>query len=322
MSLAAAERRHFQEEGWVMKPGVLDDVDLGPIRRGLHAAVDREAERARQEGLVDETFPDAPFDRRLALLAERWPDQVAGIMAPVNSGRFAGPEMFHTITHPRLLDVVEAFVGERIIGSSVYRVRPKLPRWERGEVPWHQDSGYFLPHCDNLLVLTCWIPLIDVSVENGCLWVVPRSHRNGVYRHYTGGHGGYLEIPGRVPGAEPIPVPMKRGDVLFLTNLTPHASFENHSDQVRWSLDLRYQGAEAPNNVGEEPAASTPERDPVTMACYPPEADFVIRDPEAPESECRTAEEFCAIREKFYETRAWMPGRGWTPLASRGTAGD
>ena len=186
MSVTPAERRQFQEEGWVMKPGVLDDAGLEPIRRGLHAAVDREAERARQEGLVDETFPAAPFDRRLALLAERFPDQVPRIMAPVNSGRFAGPELFHTITHPRLLDVVQGFLGERIIGSSVYRVRPKLPRWERGEVPWHQDSGYFLPHCDDLLVLTCWIPLIDVSVDNGCLWVVPRSHRNGVYRHYTG----------------------------------------------------------------------------------------------------------------------------------------
>ena len=66
------------------------------------------------------------------------------------------------------------------------------------------------------------------------------------------------------------------GDVLLLHNLTPHASFTNSSaDTVRWSLDLRYADHAAPNNVGEDPQSYTPERDPVTMACYPPEADFV-----------------------------------------------
>ena len=95
--------------------------------------------------------------------------------------------MFHTITHPRLLAVVEGFVGERIIGSSVYRVRPKLPRWERGEVPWHQDSGYFLPHCDDparphLLASPDRRQRGErLSVGGG-----PRSHRNGVYRTLHG----------------------------------------------------------------------------------------------------------------------------------------
>ena len=45
--------------------------------------------------------------------------------------------------------------------------------------------------------------------------------------------------------------------------------------RVRWSIDLRYQSTEVPNNVDEDPASYTPERDPVTMACYPPEADWL-----------------------------------------------
>jgi ectoine hydroxylase-related dioxygenase (phytanoyl-CoA dioxygenase family) len=186
-------------------------------------------------------------------------------------------------------------------------------------VPWHQDSGYFLAHCDDQLIVTCWIPLVDATLENGCLYVLPGRHREGIIRHYTGGHGGFLEIPEDVLGAEgAVPVEMKAGDVLFMTNLTPHASYENRTDQVRWSLDLRYQSVDVPSNVGEDPASYTPEREAVTMACYPPEADFVVRDTRHPKREVKSAAEFQALRARYEQARPYSPGRGWTPMAGRG----
>ena len=196
------------------------------------------------------------------------------------------PAMLDFLRHPPLLSCIERLVGPEIIGSSVYRIRPKLPRWDHGEVPWHQDSGYLLAHCDAYLIVTCWIPLVDATLDNGCLHVLPGVHRGGILRHYTGGHAGYLEVPdGVLPEVTPVALEMGAGDVLFMTNFTPHASFGNHSGQVRWSLDLRYQGTDAPTNIGEGPEDYTPEREPVTMACYPPEADFVIRDDRHPERE-------------------------------------
>ena len=318
MSLTRAERKQFDEDGYVVKRGVVPPADLTPIKAALAEVIDAQVERLAGEGTFDETFADAPFERRLALICERYPDSVWDVMGPIFSGRVTGPEIFHSLTHPGLLSSVESLVGPTIIGSSVYRVRPKLPSWDRGEVPWHQDSGYFLAHCDDMLVLTCWIPLIDVDEGNGCLFVIPGSHRDGIIRHYTGGHGGYLEIADDdLPGAKPVPLPMREGDVLFLTNLTAHASFENRTEDVRWSLDLRYQDDAVPNNIGEDPSDYTPERDPVTMACHPPEADFVIRDPQRPEREVRDASVFHEMRERFFAGRAYHPGRGWTPLHER-----
>jgi phytanoyl-CoA hydroxylase len=86
---------------------------------------------------------------------------------------------------------------------------------------------------------------------------------------------------------------------------------------VRWSLDLRYQGSNAPNNVDEAPSDATPERDPVTMACYPPEADFVIRDTQHPEREIRSAEAFNALRSRFNSAKVYSPGRGWKSLQEK-----
>ena len=321
MRLTKAELEQFKDEGYTTKAGVFTEADLQPIRDALNEIIEQEARRLQSDGKLENSFPDAPFGRRLALIWETAPDAALEMIRAImgrGGGGFSGPAMFQMLTHPPLLSCVESIIGPTIIGSSVYRIRPKLPNWERGEVPWHQDSGYFMPHCDSHLIVTCWVPLVDATLENGCLYVIPGVHRQGVIRHYTGGHGGYLEIPNEVfTNNAGVPIEMEAGSVLFLTNMTPHGSFYNKTDTVRWSVDLRYQGPEAPNNVGEMPEAYTPERDPVTMACYPPEADFVIRDPAHPEREVRSAEAFHRIRSRYETARPLMRGRGWTPLSER-----
>lgn len=320
MTTAAVEQ--FHSEGYVVQPGVYAAADLAPIREAIADLVEREANRLHGEGRLADPCADASFETRLVRINQTDSEAAREIYMNIlgkGGGGFSGPAMLTMLRHPALLSCIESLVGPDIVGSSVYRIRPKVPGWVHGEVPWHQDSGYFMPHCDQHLIVTCWIPLVDATLENGCLHVLPRHHQGGIIRHYTGGHGGFLEIPTDELGREikPVPLEMGAGDVLFMTNLTPHASFENRTDQVRWSLDLRYQNASAPNNVDEEPSAYTPERDPVTVACYPPEADFVIRDSKQPEREVHSAAEFAAIRRRYEESRPHFAGRGWTPLAER-----
>ena len=167
-------------------------------------------------------------------------------------GGHCGVEMYRVICHPKLLDVVESLTGPEIIGSSVYRIRPKVPGKVRGVVPWHQDSGYFMPLCDNYLVLTVWIPLVDATARNGCMQILPRAHRQGVSTHHTGGNAGFLVIEDQdlpLPPDRAITAECPLGGVVLMTNMTPHSSTPNESDIVRWSIDLRYQGSEVPNNV-------------------------------------------------------------------------
>jgi phytanoyl-CoA hydroxylase len=319
--LDKAELEQFAREGYAVKAQVFGAEDLAPIRAAMDEIVERAATDLHGEGRLSDTCAGEPFERRLAQIYLR--DEVAGreVYSRIlgrGGGGYNGPAMLGMLRHPPLLACIESLVGPDIIGSSVYRIRPKMPKWLHGEVPWHQDSGYLLSHCDQELIVTCWIPLVDATLANGCLYVLPQAHRQGVVCHYTGGHAGFLEIaPDDLPPSQPVPVEMKAGDVLFLTNLTPHASFENTTDQVRWSVDLRFQGAEAPNNVDEDPASYKPEREKVTMACYPPEADFVLKDTQDPGREVRKPEEFHRIRARYDEVRPSSPGRGWTPLAER-----
>ena len=322
MGLTTAECQQFHDLGYVVKEDIYSQADLQPLKDGLTAVIDQTCATLQEEGLLGaETFAAEPFETRLGALFKadvEVGERVTRTIMGHGGGGFKEQAILDFLRHPPLVSCIESLVGPDIIGSSVYRIRPKAPGYSRGAVPWHQDSGYFMPHCDGSLIVTCWIPLIDATIANGCLYVLPKSHRSGVYRHYTGGQGGYLEIAGEdLPAPEPVACPMRAGSVLFMTNLTPHASFENNTDIVRWSVDLRYQDAEIPNNIDEDPADFDPEREPVTMACWPGEGDFVIKDAQNPEREITDIAKFKEIRIRYEQTPVRNPGRGWTPFAER-----
>ena len=91
---------------------------------------------------------------------------------------------------------------------------------------------------------------------------------------------------------------MQRGDVLFLTKLTLHASHANNSDAVRWSLDLRY------NPIGQ----------PTGRGAFP---GFVARSRRQPETELRDPAEWAQLwYDARYRHRA-QQRRGLQPLERR-----
>jgi ectoine hydroxylase-related dioxygenase (phytanoyl-CoA dioxygenase family) len=151
------------------------------------------------------------------------------------------------------------------------------------------------------MMLTVWLPLVDANKERGCMWVMPGVQRNGILKHEGRVGKSYLVIPDtELPAVEPICAEVKKGGVLLLTNMTPHVSFDNTSDVVRWSMDLRYQSAALPTNAAitrlpEEVAAQDEMEYP--PACYPPEADFLVRSQQRPEQVVSDPTVFRAIRE-------------------------
>ncbi|MCJ8329685.1 MAG: phytanoyl-CoA dioxygenase family protein [Lentisphaeria bacterium] len=318
MAFTDDELKQYNDDGWVVKENIFTDSDMLPIKKAITDIISTATKDLMAEGKLDKDFADESFETRLAKICSYNPEAGDTVYAKImggGGGGFHGQEILDTFRHQALLDCIEQLVGKEIIASSVYRIRPKRPSHGHGEVPWHQDAGYIMPHCGKYLIVTCWIPLVDVNIENGCLYVVPGKH--DLLKHYSEGHAGFLEIPKDMLPEKPIHLDMKAGSVLFMTSMTPHASFENKTDRVRWSLDLRFQNPDVPNNIGESPADYAPGRDPVTMACFPPEADFVIQSPSNPESEVRDAATFAKFRENFENGHVHAPGHGWSKLAER-----
>lgn len=144
------------------------------------------------------------------------------------------------------------------------------------------------------------------------MWALPGVHRDeAVLTHVSRRGKSYLEIQDEAlpKGVEPVCLEVKKGGVVLLHNRTPHVSYENRSEVVRWSMDLRYQLASLPTNAvftrlphEMDPVKNLHIDGEVPWACYPPEADFLVASAARPDEVIRTPEAFAQLRESH------MPG--------------
>ena len=287
----------FAEEGYLVVKDLFTDRDLDPVIAEITEAIDRLSREFIRAGELSRSYAELDFGHRLAAINSETPNLASRLW---NVGTVL-PSFFELMRTPRLLDAVEQICGPEIIASSVYRLRPKVPGHKQSAVPWHQDSGYFEAYCDDAMVLTVWLPLVDATEENGCLWVLPRQHKGKVLLHQRPAGQPYLEIPSEaLPAGQAICCPVPKGGALLLSNRTPHASFDNRTDRVRWSMDLRYQSAALPTNAsisrlpGEVGYDGTQTDAPI--ACYPPEPDFLVRSRARPREVMTRREEFLKLR--------------------------
>ena len=287
MTLSNTQIQNFNDNGYLLVENALASEDLNPLIAEFEEIVNTGATQLHENGELDTPFETEGFDTRLAKITEQSPV----VFQKLFSGAHTGPALFKLLVNSKLLDIAESLVGPEIMCHPAYRVRPKLPEHDRTLVPWHQDAGYMEPACDAVMQLTIWIPLIDATVENGCLEVIPHAHRDGVFRHRRVKGRPYLDIPpDALPDVESVIVPVNFGSVLLFTNLTPHRSIPNVSNQVRWSVDARYQDASKPTG-------------------YQPEAGFLARSRKQPEGVVTSSAEFKRIRDEH------QPGPGpqrWT----------
>lgn len=298
-SLTPAQLDEFTRDGYTVVEELFTDDELQVVIDEISEDLDRRAKEAVAKGELSRDYSEFGFEHRLAYI-NRESAEIAKSMWDV---RVVLPSFFGLLTNSKLLDISEQLCGPELVASSVYRLRPKVPSHAWSPVPWHQDSGYFEAFCDKSMILTVWLPLVDATEENGCMWVIPGMHEGPVLTHHPDYKAQYLEIDEALfGGRKPVCVPVKKRGALLMTNRTPHASFENKSEMVRWSMDLRYQSAGLPTNAaftrlpGE---ADVTLDEAMPIACYPPEPDFLVRSAARPDEVMKTAEEFLALRRNY-----------------------
>ena len=145
--------------------------------------------------------------------------------------------MFAVQTHPAILDIVESLIGPEILAHPQFNIRPKLPNQDTSVVPWHQDLGYLQPDASETFMVNFWIPLVDATVENGCMEVIAGSHKVPLINHVTGlGPGRNFKgiVDEALPDGEQVQCPVPLGSVLLIQHKTIHRSVPNHSDHIRW----------------------------------------------------------------------------------------
>lgn len=168
----------------------------------------------------------------------------------VHFPHWVSPVVAEMVRHRSVCQILGEITGAHIpfwdgrvkcMQSMLFAKPPGLP----GQA-WHQDERY-IPTRDRSLV-GVWIALDDADAENGCLSVLPRSHRPGRL-HPLRAHGCPDEFdPGEeAHGFDPageVLVPVSAGDVIFFNGYLLHRSRRNRSaERPRRSLVNHYCSA-------------------------------------------------------------------------------
>ena len=320
-TLTAKELDHFNSEGYVVVDNVISESEiLTPLEAEYSDVLDRLAKELFENGEISSTYSDLLFSERLTkIYAEggKHHNRYFDFSLPqegvtLNTPMWHGPAVFNTLTAPSLLDAVESIIGPEVYSNPVQHVRMKPPdhlqpktdsgRAQLAATAWHQDLGVVTAEADNTEMLTAWLPVWDANEVDGCIHLVPWSHQEGLNFHCGGPNATIQEL--HIPDDEfrvedAVPVPVKRGSVLFMHRLTCHGSLPNKSDRVRFSLDLRY------NPIGQ----------PTGRGAFP---GFVARSKAHPETELNDANEWA---ESWIRTRSHL-AESENPVYSRWNANN
>jgi len=135
---------------------------------------------------------------------------------------------------------------QQLIGINIKGVTSQLTFKMMGNIKtfgWHQDNGYGeLSPYNAISTLTA---LEDVDEDNGCLRLIPGSHKEGqIDVKKIKSEGQTIELD--IDDALGVPMPMRAGDTLIFDCAMLHQSQGNHSKtRHRRILFLRYADADA-----------------------------------------------------------------------------
>ena len=140
-------------------------------------------------------------------------------------------------------------VATQVIGPNIKAATSQLTFKMRGNTQtftWHQDNSY--GELDPYNAISCLTALDDADADNGCLWLIPGSHRQGQHSDPRSeeeqANRETIELP--VDEASAIPLEMRAGDCLFFHCHMLHKSDGNRSaDRDRRILFMRYADADA-----------------------------------------------------------------------------
>jgi len=156
------------------------------------------------------------------------------------------PVMRSFIDRPAMAQALTALIGPNVkcMQSMLFIKAAGKP----GQA-WHQDE-FFIPTRDRSLA-GGWIAMDDATVENGCLWAIPGSHRRGVL-YPMEPHGDFRFDCAKEARSFPFdesdeaPLEMKAGSMVFFNGYLLHRSLPNRAERgFRRSLVNHYMSAES-----------------------------------------------------------------------------
>lgn len=146
------------------------------------------------------------------------------------------PEIYDLCANREITERVQSLVGENLLlwATTIFDKQPGADAFS-----WHQDTEYF--DLEPPLNVTAWIALTDSVRENGCMQIIPGSHRRTI-PHITDTERPVFEQkahPDFVDEAEAVDIELEPGQFILFNERTLHRSLPNTSSRRRTGLSAR-----------------------------------------------------------------------------------
>ncbi len=204
----------YRENGYVVVPDALGRAEIDElIAETLLICRGERGEINRLQPSVPEEEDAEVLKRTLCV---HFPHKISAVMR-------------RYLAHPNMVKVLT-----EIIGLNVKAMQSMLFIKASGKPgqAWHQDEA-FIPTRDRSLT-GGWIALDDATVESGCLWVIPGSHKLGTLWPTQVQNDDRFDCTAESTGfpysdSDAIPVQVKAGAIVFFNGYLLHRSFPNKS---------------------------------------------------------------------------------------------
>lgn len=305
--LSADQKAKFDADGVLVIENVFPPAVIDAVKAEYQALLACLVDGWIAEGQLSPDVAGMTFDQQLRTTYEAGLDwfQAMDISLPGgvierDTPMHFGPAVLRMMTDDSILDIVEGIIGPELTSNPIQHIRIKPPARElradevRPHVTftdWHQDQGVTHEEADDTDMVTVWIAISDATPENGCLQVVPGTHREALKTHCPAGI--QLTIPDvALDKSKARALPVKSGGIVMFHPKTAHSSLVNKTDGFRWSFDIRY------NKTGQ----------PTGRSHFP---SFIARSRSAPGTELRDAEKWRAMWE---DARARLAAQQHIPI--------
>ena len=217
MRLSSQHIRDYRDQGYLISPYRLEPDLLQSLQQAL-----------------DQLIHDNPGVRPEKLVS-------AHIEGQNDEGVKGSRRFLELAMHPPIVDMVEQLIGPDVVlwGCHVF-CKPSV---EGFETPWHQD-GHYWP-IRPLATCTVWVALEPSTRENGCLRVIPGSHRGQVLHPHLHEDRNDLTLNQRMAdGAfddnEAVDLELQPGQMSMHDVYMIHGAQANRSGQRRTGVALRF----------------------------------------------------------------------------------
>lgn len=216
LDLTDAEVRFYQNEGYLLLPEFVRRDEVEALREEVFDVLEA-------NGVSRQQLQKASSDKDKLRQCAQY---------------LAGSRLDALINSPASLAI-----ASRLIGGPAYRYMPFTAvkaAGGGGAFDYHQDNNY-TNHDPAIGSINIWVALVDMTPQNGCLEVVPRSHLGGQIASQILADG-HRKLDTNLENL--FPVRMRAGDAIAFTRWTVHGSGANTTDTPRVAYALQYHRAD------------------------------------------------------------------------------